>query len=398
MSDFETRARAAADALNSDHAFGDPSVVRNRLRRRRVARLVASGAAVVVGVGVIAVARGDGPLRIGTTGSTISPSGNGTTSAPAEDSTTLSPNTAAPPPPTIPLPDATSAPALLVATDQGCVRRVLGAADVIAAATDHARRCFALSDSSMVAERGEPGSTVLTRFVTGTAPVDLPLTNPYMLGAGDIAGRAVLFVVLPAPPGTENQAPITVYDVASGSRRDFGFGTGADSGTSRVSTDGRFIVASENADMGVSLSYYNVDGTDAVGLPDLSSQMKAYPSDDVVQLVFSPDGKRLAYLDGPAYVPLPTDFGPDPNDHWALVVVDVETGHELQRTVLSTGQDEYTWLDYDGRWAVASRTTCARGWTDCVTRAAVVVDTQAPHPTPAQIPGAPGTTTLDSAP
>jgi hypothetical protein len=396
MSDFETRARAAADALDPEAAVGDPAAVRIRLRRRRITRVVASGAVVVVSTGVIALTFADRPLRIGTTASTVGPSAHPTTTT-TDSATTSSSSTSTPVPDTvpntIPLPAAPTAPAVLVATEHECVRRALGTADVVAAAADHVRSCFAMSDGSIVAERSGPdASTVATRFVSGADPVDLPLANPRVLGAGVIAGRAVLFVVLGAPPGTENQAPITVYDVGSGSQRTFGFGSGPDSGANRISTDGHFIVASENADQGVGVRSYNADGTAAAGLPDLSDQMQAYPSQDVVQLVISPDGTRLAYLDGP---PFRSDGNSDPNGTWALVIVDVATGHELQRTVLSTGQDQYTWLDYDGRWAVASRIGC--GDNACAGRAAVVVDTEAAHPSPMQIPGASGTTTLATA-
>ncbi len=117
------------------------------------------------------------------------------------------------------------------------------------------------------------------------------------------------------------------------------------------------IVTSATADLTESFEFFRPDGTGVKGranpTDDLEYNQPPYMSDAVL----SPDGDWLAYLEGPD-----TSFeSPQkPVGSWVAVVLSQETGRERLRVKVANRDRCISWLDFDGRWLVMSRTEKAR--------------------------------------
>ncbi len=376
-------------------AESDVEEHRRQLHRRVRHALSALGVVlVVVFITVAAWPRHVADLPVAATAPATTPRAVASTSTTSDQpATTTSARPTTTTPATTPLLIAANPPTVMVATSRGCEQLRSGLPSVLERELPGATRCFALSDGSLLVDHRNPdpaadASLRLTVF-RGAQAADLPILNQDPLGIGTVGGHPVVFLVA-TNVGPVDSHPILMYDTVTRSRRTFGVGAALDSGTSRVSTGPDVIVTSGNADMGVApVGYFTLAGLAATQGPDLTSRLP-YPSADVVDVVISPDGARLAYLDGPNY----RNGNPDPNDPWALVVVDAHTGHELQRTPLTAGADEYDWLEFDGRWAVASRHRS--GAAGEVAEDAVVVDTSVRQPVAQRLAGASGIVTLNT--
>ncbi len=280
------------------------------------------------------------------------------------------------------LPDATRFPAILTAGDGVGVRSVQPGATHLLIKDPHVHLAYRLRDGSIVTQTGDAAASAtsflaLARWYPGGKVVAFrQYADAELVGVGFAQGHDVLLLV---PTSKSETEPLTLYDVATGAVRTLGFGAGPDSSTSRASIGAKVVVQSESLDLGEGIGYTNLDGTPATGWPDLAKGLP-YPSYDLTSAVVSPDGSRIAYLDGPPA----NASGPDPSVPWQLVVVS-RTGIELVRVSLVPGEGVGTYLDFDGRWALISRQSGA----------AMIIDTTNAHHRLEQIPGADGVATLD---
>ena len=306
---------------------------------RRVRAAVAIAISAAVGGGLLVVMRDDddrGALSTAAPGSTRG-GGPGTTTPAARSL----------------LSAAADFPDLLVADAKGLwsvsvkERRLL-------ASIANVQSAFRLRDGTVVFETQEPFSSVpapreIWRWKSGAAPTKLDGMSPAaLLGVGVANGHDAILLLRDSLPDEQ----VTVYDAITKQSKKLGFGSGGDSSTYRASIGAGVLVESLTADLGDGVRYTNLDGSDAQSWPELTKNLP-YPSCERTSIVVSPDGSRLAYLDGP---PAMSDgSGPDPTVAWELVVVD-RSGAELLRAPLKNYMqyDQHLALDFDSRWAVVS--------------------------------------------
>jgi len=136
----------------------------------------------------------------------------------------------------------------------------------------------------------------------------------------------------------------------SGAIADAGVGSAPEFIVKRVGFGPDRIVTSAFADLTEVIEYRTTQG---VPLNDQRS-----PTEDLgynlpplmIQGVLSPDGSRLAYIEGP-------DFDGEQGTRsgsWAVVIYDVGAGTEIDRYPMLSADEKAHWLDYDGRFVVVS--------------------------------------------
>jgi hypothetical protein len=119
----------------------------------------------------------------------------------------------------------------------------------------------------------------------------------------------------------------------------------------RAAVAANLVVTSAYADLSEDITTWALDGSGRIerfspvdparyGLPPFYGPA-----------VLSPDGTRLAWLEGPDVV----GASATPEGDWQLVVADAVTGAEESRTLLAGAEDQFAWFDWDGQWAVLSR-------------------------------------------
>lgn len=306
---------------------------------------------------------------------------------PAPTTSTSSSTTTTPTPATTPLPTASMFPPLVVSDLRTMsVERVDPSQGVTGLADASTRVAFRISNGDVVGEEvsdvivnGVPQTEILRRNAIGSVIPIPSLRGTALLGVGRAQnGHDLLF--LRGPQREESQSDLLVHDLQTGATTRAGWATGGDSGFGRVSLAADRLLLSGSADLGSSIEHRRLDGSPAPG-PALTDGLP-YPNNAVSNAVIAPDGATIAYLSGP-------QGGTD--DAWTLRVVDARSGARiLERKVVGSG-DSCDYLDYDGRWAVISRTS-ADGR---VRKTAIVVDTQSATPVARQVTAAVGVATLD---
>ena len=287
--------------------------------------------------------------------------------------------------PQLALPAASDFPDLLVADATG-LWSVSVKEKRLLASIANVQSAFRLRDGTVVFETQEPFGSVpapreIWRWKSGAAPTKLDEMSPAaLLGVGVANGHDAILLLRDSLP----EEQVTVYDAVTKQSKKLGFGSGGDSSTYRASIGAGVLVESLTADLSDGVRYTNLDGTDAQSWPELTKNLP-YPSYERTSIVVSPDGSRLAYLDGP---PAMSDgSGPDPTVAWELVVVD-RSGVEKSRASLANYMqyDQHLSLDFDGRWAVVSYSNGSP----------IVVDTLSESPEAREIVGLQGFASLSA--
>ena len=129
-------------------------------------------------------------------------------------------------------------------------------------------------------------------------------------------------------------------------------------GIGRASYGGGVIATSATSDLTESFEFFRPDGTRVKGRPNPTDDLEYNQPPFMSDAVLSPDGKWLAYLEGPDVSGMSPE---EPVGSWVVVVVDQKTGRERLRVEVETKDRCVSWLDFDGRWLVFSRTMKARG-------------------------------------
>lgn len=277
-------------------------------------------------------------------------------------------------------------PALLVAEGaevalvQGEDRRVLGRVD------GRATLALAGAAGEVVVEvtgRGadEPGS--LVRLGAGcVSPVDTPEADSVQLADVSPDGR-VLYATFRSPIDDEPSGDLVLQSLADASRTVLGPASAPEYGVHRVSIGGDVAVVSADSDLTETFIYLDLQGGDVPGRANPTEGLAYNQPPRMAHAVLAPDGSRLAYLEGPDWDPARFDAtGSDEEavvGNWQLVVVEAATGDERLRVELGGKDIAVDWLDFDGRWAVASVSA------DGEARPAMLVDTTVDDPAPVAV-------------
>ncbi len=145
-------------------------------------------------------------------------------------------------------------------------------------------------------------------------------------------------------PDASNRSRVTVS-----SRPEFGIG--------RASYGGGVIVTSATADLTEVFEYFRPNGTQVKGRPNPTEDLPYAEPPYMQNAVLSPDGEWLAYLEGPDSS---AQSSKELVGSWVAVVLSQDTGRERLRVKVQGKDLCVSWLDFDGRWLVFSRTRKAR--------------------------------------
>ena len=123
-------------------------------------------------------------------------------------------------------------------------------------------------------------------------------------------------------------------------------------GITHASYGGGVIVSSAVADLTEDFVFVRPDGTRVKGLTDPTDDLAYNSPPYMSDAVLSPNGRLLAYLEGPDTSPKSPDRPVGP---WVAVVLDQKTERERLRAQVAPNEMCVTRLDFDGRWLVISR-------------------------------------------
>jgi hypothetical protein len=256
-------------------------------------------------------------------------------------------------------------PPLMVANGSEVQRHRSGDATLIGGVSGTAAVAFA-AGSSVVVEAVMAGDrSRLIRLGPGGRKQVVDAGNAQQIRLHDVAlidGEHR--ILLTTYVGDENTARsedwgyLYVQEIDGPGRRRVTVAYAPEFGIGRASYGGGVIVTSATADLTESFEFFRPNGSPVKGLPnptdDLEYNQPPYMSD----AVFSPDGKWLAYLEGPD---TSFDSPEKPVGRWVAVVLNQKTGRERLRVEVAKPELCVSWVDFDGRWLVFSRTTKARG-------------------------------------
>jgi hypothetical protein len=163
-------------------------------------------------------------------------------------------------------------------------------------------------------------------------------------------GPKVLYGELSQGDG-EPKGSVRLFDIGTGSSVTITASAAPEYSVYAASVADGIVVTSAISDLTENISTWALDGsgqvdrytpvrTENYGLPPFYGP--AVPS---------PDGTRLAWLEGPDVV----GADPAPQGDWQLVVADAFSGEEQVRLVLAPAEDDFSRFDWDGDWAVLSR-------------------------------------------
>ena len=147
-----------------------------------------------------------------------------------------------------------------------------------------------------------------------------------------------------------NEGDILVRELTSGTTRSIGMNCGPEYGVTNVSFGGDAFVISAGCDLSECISFASVEG-DPV---DRKSPTDDLPYNDAPYLrdaSLSPNGKLLAYLEGPDVSGLSPEKA---TGDWTLVVLEQPSGEEKLRLAFARKDRYVNRLDFDGRWAILS--------------------------------------------
>lgn len=288
----------------------------------------------------------------------------------AEPDATEAPRFTNPPAPTptpgrvIPTSQATWAdglPALIVSNGSD-VRRYRRGAPTLAARVDGtARIAYSAGAATVIVQRefdDKKRSELLSiRRGRDAESVFTGRAFASLMDVATIAGeRSVLFTTYYRAETTDTTGYLYIQNLQSGRRRRVTDASGPEYGVTRASFGGSVIAVSASADLTEVFSFMRADGTEVSDPPSPTEKLPYGVPPYMTDAVLSPDGKTLAYLEGP-------DFDQQEQEevgNWVLVVRDQTNAREIHRVQVAEGRTCIPWLDFDGRWAVFSRTTRGR--------------------------------------
>jgi hypothetical protein len=147
-----------------------------------------------------------------------------------------------------------------------------------------------------------------------------------------------------------NEGDILVRELTSGHTRSIGMNCGPEYGVTSVSFGGDTFVTSAGCDLSECVSFASVDG-DRVERKSPTDDLPYNDAPYMRDASLSPDGKLLAYLEGPDV------SGRTPEKEtgdWTLVVLEQPSGEEQIRVPFARRDRYVNRLDFDGRWAILS--------------------------------------------
>ncbi|MDP8956880.1 MAG: hypothetical protein M3N24_07985 [Actinomycetota bacterium] len=163
--------------------------------------------------------------------------------------------------------------------------------------------------------------------------------------------------------GDENTAKadpwgyLYVQDVDGSSRRRVTVAYRPEFGIGRASYGGGVIATSATADLTEVFEYFRPDGTQVKDRPNPTEDLPYAEPPYMSDAVLSSDGHFLAYLEGPD---TSSESPEEQIGSWVAVVLDQNTGRERLRVEVEDKGRCVSWLDFDGRWLVISRSLKAR--------------------------------------
>ena len=176
--------------------------------------------------------------------------------------------------------------------------------------------------------------------------------------AGTIAGKPwVIFSRCNRPPDDEPFGSVSVLELGSSARRNVTDACRVEFNVTRVSVGGDVLAVSAHADLTETFRFYDINGGE-LARPNPSKDLPYNEPPLLIQAVLSPDGKTLAYLEGPDTSGVSGDTDTRVGG-WVLVVQDQRSGRNVVRVRLAPPAGErdfrdFVRLDFDGRWAVLS--------------------------------------------
>ncbi len=199
-----------------------------------------------------------------------------------------------------------------------------------------------------------------------------PLPASRLLGAAVVEGVPNLLLGLELEGDDADSSDLVAYNTSNQTHARVGYASAPEYGVTRASYGGGKYAFCATADLSELISYADAAGTDLEGVPSPTDNLPYNAAPYVQQAVISPDGTRIAYLEGPETTwnneGLPTVQG-----EWAFVLFEVATGTQLARIGLPDwGVEAFPLLDFDGRYVVVS--LGAKG-------SPVLIDTATPTPT-----------------
>jgi hypothetical protein len=149
----------------------------------------------------------------------------------------------------------------------------------------------------------------------------------------------------------DNWGQLWLYDIATGATQGVTQAFGPEYFTTRASYGAGVFALTASCDLTECLRYVNPDGDEVEGLPNPTDDLEYAMPPLVTDVVFSPDGATIAYLEGPDVNTA------DPEvliGDWTLVLINRSDGRELLRLRVAGQDSRVRRLDFDGRWVFLS--------------------------------------------
>lgn len=292
------------------------------------------------------------------------------------------------------VPIAADLPPLVVAHDAEVSLYVDGELDLIGSVEPMAALAISDGEGSVVVQSGRPpeaDSALVLLMRDGDPPITrLNFTDAPQLFLHDVArieGQPhVLFATLDERVDAEVRGELLLAGLADGAVRKIDDAFLPAHFLDHASFGGGVVAASVHCDLTECVEFLDINGDPVEGLPDPTEGLGYNQPPLITKTVLSPDASRLAYLEGP-------DVGAEspsqPTGEWVLVVLAQKDGSEVVRLIVAPNEEQIDHLDFDGRWAVASRLA-----EDGERLPAVTVDTTANDPEPIELTDVVGTATI----
>jgi len=265
---------------------------------------------------------------------------------------TEAPTTTAEPTTTVPLEclDASNLPALVAAESGGYdgvqSQEGLGASDE--------RRLVMFTSGGAVAVQTGSGESRSIEYRIGPKGAGGPKGTIKKAVLYDLLltkqGPAILYGSIDTSSDTAVINSISLFDLGSGESAAITSVTTGGFNAFRAAAGNGLVVASARTESGQETSTWAIDGK---GVVERFSPATAHAGSAqfIGPAVLSPDSKQIAWFQGPD----PSKKGTQRKGSWVLVVADAESGDESMRVTVAPASDNFTWLDWDGSWAVLSR-------------------------------------------
>ncbi|HEX8099504.1 MAG TPA: hypothetical protein VF660_04780, partial [Actinomycetota bacterium] len=201
-------------------------------------------------------------------------------------------------------------------------------------------------------------SSDLFELKTGstTEPIEVGnASHAYLQDVAVIDGRhRILYTTFVGEGRTsmsEKWGFLYLQDLETGAKRRLALASAPEFGIERASYGSGVIVVSSQIDLTERFTFLSANGGRLRPRPNPTDELEYAQPPYMSNAVLSPDAREMAYLEGP-------DSSPDSGDlvgSWVAVVVDQKTGKERFHLKVSDQNLCVTWLDFDGRWLVISR-------------------------------------------